>query len=794
MNADRSKASLVDAALFLSLLAQPGDAFELRALVKSQGQPHINSGYFDDMGALAAAAIQESGRNDGVYITINPVHPGLLARAPKNRVRRAGNGDTTSDRDVTRRTHLLVDVDPIRPAGISSTDAEHQASIDLANRIADEMSAAGWPDPIRADSGNGGHLIYAVDLPVNDDGLIKRVLGALSQRYTTAEHKVDEKVFNPARISKIYGTLTRKGEDTAERPHRVSRILRAPDALVVVSRDKLEALSPSVAARSVTSPPANGNGSYSPSTMRSEFSLDEWISQHIPDAIPMTWSEGRKWLIQVCPFNSEHDRREAYITEKHGGMIAAGCQHESCFKSWRDLRARFEPDAYERRSNGPVEVQRQDGSRYTIAPGQNGDARRTIPQHEVVYQDPEYASQQAEIDAIAERDREPDNIPAVRAPLWKRAPDLVDMIWGRKDDPWISMRLGPDEICRVRLGGTVVVLGGPGSGKSSLVTNIALDHAREVGPAIVLSIELPMDELGARGVGIQTDSSWEDVLRGLVPYDDMKARLDLPRFFVLDREHATIENLIKCVRAAAAEYPGQPIMVAIDYAQLLESKEREVRMRVADAFAQIDRAARSERFVAVALSQMSRAGADAARSGEKIGAESASLGAESAAIERFATITLTIGQKGEPRADGSVSVELSLGKGRMSGGDVVFPASYWGKSGKWRLAGDSQQASAVRETRDVERQEKKQTLIENALIGAAQQATGPVSRDALMAMVHQGSKKQKIAAVTALVARDQLVEVNRHPPRSRSWCVWTLDRQKATPELLLVRDMPEADR
>ena len=691
MNQSRDNgASLADAARFLSLLAQPGDAFELRALTKTSGQPHTDSGYFDDMQALARAAVEESGRRDGIYVTLNPVHPGLLSRAPKNRVRRAGNGDTTSDRDVRRRRHLLIDVDAVRPAGISSTDEEHAASIATVRQIAEDLAALGWPDPILADSGNGGHLIYAIDLPVDDGGLIKRVLEVLSAKYTTAEQKVDRTVFNPARISKLYGTLTKKGENTEERPHRYSRIINAPDALVVVPGEMLEALAPVTPARTPQS--SNRPTTTAP---RSEFDLDLWISRHLPDAVAMQWSEGRKWLLPVCPFNSEHNRKEAYITEKHGGMIAAGCQHESCFKSWKQLREHFEPDAYERREPaGPVEVQRADGSRYTVerdykpASPAAGATRQTVPVHEVVYQDPGHAEeerrQQAELDVIADRDREPAAPPP---PPWFRGTDLADQIWARKDDPWISLILGPDELCRIRAGGTVVVMGGSGSGKSSLVTNFVLDHANHVGPAIVVSIELPADEFGARGVGIKCDSSWEDVLRGNVPLDIMRDALRLPRLFVLERDDATIENLRRCVKAAQEEFPGQPIMVAIDYAQLLESKEREVRMRVADAFKQIDRAARDLRFVAVAVSQMSRAGADSAKSGEKIGADAASLGAESAAIERFATLTVTIGQKGEARQDGSQVTEVSLGKARMGGGDVVLPCAYWGKSGRWRIEG-----------------------------------------------------------------------------------------------------------
>ena len=108
--------SLEDVRRFLSLLARPGDVFELRGLVRINGQQHVTTGYFDDLDALAKTAVERSGKDDGIYVTINPANPALLARAPKNKVRRAGTGDTTSDRDVTTRRSLLVDIEELLAA------------------------------------------------------------------------------------------------------------------------------------------------------------------------------------------------------------------------------------------------------------------------------------------------------------------------------------------------------------------------------------------------------------------------------------------------------------------------------------------------------------------------------------------------------------------------------------------------------------------------------------------------------------------------------------------------------
>lgn len=49
-------------------------------------------------------------------------------------------------------------------------------------------------------------------------------------------------MFNLARIVKLYGTMARKGDNTADRPHRKSRVLEIPSALQVVPQELLEAL------------------------------------------------------------------------------------------------------------------------------------------------------------------------------------------------------------------------------------------------------------------------------------------------------------------------------------------------------------------------------------------------------------------------------------------------------------------------------------------------------------------------------------------------------------------------
>src|SRR5438552_423891 len=114
--------------------------------LRSPGVPHQGtvSGYFTDLNELTAAAARLSGKATGVYITLNPVNSALLARAANRGITWAKN--TTSDADILHHLWLPIDFDPVRPSGISSTDAEHRAAIQRAQECREWLhDVLGWP-------------------------------------------------------------------------------------------------------------------------------------------------------------------------------------------------------------------------------------------------------------------------------------------------------------------------------------------------------------------------------------------------------------------------------------------------------------------------------------------------------------------------------------------------------------------------------------------------------------------------------------------------------------------------
>ena len=209
----------------VSILFKSGDVVELRAL-GVQGK--IHAGYFNDFEKLTTEAAQVSGQADGVYVVLNQINPDLLARS-QNRITISPK-NLTQDKDIIRRRWLPIDIDPIRPAGISSTDAEHDNAITTAKNIKKYLISDfifTENSFIIGDSGNGAHLLISIDLPndLESESLIKKCLQAVAIKFNTDKLVIDNTVFNAARIWKLYGTLARKGDSTTNRPHRIARTL-----------------------------------------------------------------------------------------------------------------------------------------------------------------------------------------------------------------------------------------------------------------------------------------------------------------------------------------------------------------------------------------------------------------------------------------------------------------------------------------------------------------------------------------------------------------------------------------
>jgi P4 family phage/plasmid primase-like protien len=318
----------------------------------------VESGFYDDVVLMAKAALRLTEHAKGVYFTLNSLKEDLLARR-SNRVDYAGSGELASDGDVLRRHLLPIDVDPTRDPHVSATEEEKQAAREVTWAVREFLRGRGWPEPILVDSGNGFYLLYRIDLPADDGGLVARVLAALASSFDCAEAHVDLSVANAARIVKVPGTWARKGDDVPGRPHRVSCVLaddlRTPryDVSGLDPQVVPEALLRALGGKAEEGPAQTKPGAASRNGKAGGHRLlvgkyldDHGVAYRLKDQPD---SKGRiVYVLQQCPFDPAHGDPDACVMQAADGQLSAHCFHASCAgRGWREFKVAIgEPDPH----------------------------------------------------------------------------------------------------------------------------------------------------------------------------------------------------------------------------------------------------------------------------------------------------------------------------------------------------------------------------------------------------------------------------------------------------------------
>lgn len=324
------------------ILLKPGNTlYEIRIL---KGKTTY-SGYFRGTGNLEAALKKLDLRTENVNIfyTLQSIDDSCYDREQHEKFI-MNPKVTTSDADIQGYNWLLIDLDPKRKTGISSSEQELDYSKKKAERIAWYLKSIGFRAPVIALSGNGVHLMYGLKLSNTPENvaLVEKCLKALSFLFSDEHVDIDVKVFNPARISKLYGSVAQKGANTKERPHRMSRIVKYPEIIEPTPKDlliKLASFLPAEEARPVSKKQNQSN----------EFDLDSWISDHgIRVSKVNEWNGCKKYVLTECAFDPSHKAPDACILKMPSGAIAYKCLHNSCSgRTWQDFRLLYEPDAYD---------------------------------------------------------------------------------------------------------------------------------------------------------------------------------------------------------------------------------------------------------------------------------------------------------------------------------------------------------------------------------------------------------------------------------------------------------------
>ena len=324
---------------------------EIRLIGPFNGRKGIMSAYFTDCES-ALEAVSQYGEGINVFAPFNRIKEACANRKQLGQFMKTESA-STADVDIERRQWLMVDLDPVRPKDTNSSEAEKQEAYKVMKRVGTYLRDQGFRSPVIAMSGNGFHLYYKIDAPNNDETrqTCSDFLQALDMMFSTDTCEVDVSTFNAGRITKVLGTVAYKGRDTEDRPCRMAAFVKTPDYIETTPWVFVQKVAKELPQKEA---PSKFNG------YRSDFNIDSFISEHgIQVAYERQYKGGRKIVLQQCPFDSSHGAPDSAIFVASSGAIGFKCLHNSCSHyTWKDVRLRFDPDAYSQRDKAEFERRR----------------------------------------------------------------------------------------------------------------------------------------------------------------------------------------------------------------------------------------------------------------------------------------------------------------------------------------------------------------------------------------------------------------------------------------------------
>lgn len=262
--------------------------------------------------------------------------------------------NTTTDQNIEGRKWIMLDFDTERAAGVGSTDEQWQEARAVALKVYDFLKAQGFYDPIVTHSGNGVHIYIRVNLANNDDNkkLIERFLHAMSMMFSDEKVKIDLAVANAARITKLVGTMAKKGTNTANRPWRMSKYLHIPAEIKPNDKAYIEKIANMYPEERPAPSKENNYG-------QSRFDLVGFLNKHGLKYREAATPDGIRYILQECPFDAQHKDPDSMVFQHNNGAVAFFCYHNSCSSyTWKDFRLHFEPDAYDRKDYAEYQQKR----------------------------------------------------------------------------------------------------------------------------------------------------------------------------------------------------------------------------------------------------------------------------------------------------------------------------------------------------------------------------------------------------------------------------------------------------
>ena len=294
--------------------------------------------------------------DEQIYFTLNEIDDGCYGRAQCEKIIKSPK-TTTNDNNITRRTWVLIDYDPVRVTGTNATDEEFELAHKKAQQVFLYLRKCGFSDPVICKSGNGWHTVYKVDMPNTEEvrDMLSQFLQSIALMFTDEKVDIDEAVFNAARICKLYGTTAKKGANLPERPWRMSEIVYVPSEIKVTDISLFQAVA-NLLPKEEPKPtlPYRGGNTNEP------FDLERFLNEHNVQYKKESCSKWTKYVLDHCFFNPEHKGKDAAIIQMASGAIKYTCLHNTCQQhTWQEVRQMLDPNAYQPRQQQQYQPQQR---------------------------------------------------------------------------------------------------------------------------------------------------------------------------------------------------------------------------------------------------------------------------------------------------------------------------------------------------------------------------------------------------------------------------------------------------
>ena len=326
-------------------------AAEIRGIGNVDGKHRSYSGWFASVGGLMSALEQMEHLNLNWYFVFNQIDFYQLDGKMKKGFcveKFAMSNHCICDIDIVRRKWVMLDFDPVRPSGTSSTFEQLSYASMTAKKVWDFLFHNGFYDYVGCVSGNGYHIMLPCDLEANEqiDNLVSDFIKVISMLFSDENVAIDTQVSNRARLTKLYGTVAHKGEHSALTPHRTSCFKHVPQEIKPIDKAYFEKI---VAAFMTPNTRPSSENNYG----RGKFSLESFLKSHNIAFEQRSIAGGRKYILKECPFNSEHKSPDSAVFEFEDGRLGFKCFHNSCSSyHWKEFREKIEPFVLQKKNYG----------------------------------------------------------------------------------------------------------------------------------------------------------------------------------------------------------------------------------------------------------------------------------------------------------------------------------------------------------------------------------------------------------------------------------------------------------